>query len=353
MSIESDESPLADFSDESSTAPVKAWSPEQMVRCEECLRANPPTRPTCLYCGFKLPITEATAPLRRPHLRPLEQGELGHNVVLVDSPSRDDAARRDDERVRQAADLLRLEEGQLRTLLDARRPLPLARVPAADEAELMRGQLATLGLRTQIVSDEELAVDSRPPKRVRALELTERSVTGWIFAEAEELRAWWDEIILIVVGRAVVRQVEVEERKARGPEKKLLDTRETDADEVLLDLYTARADGGWRIAAHSFDFSCLGADKELIAAQNVVKLTELVRERAPGATFDDGYYRLRSALAPIWPTEQRTEARGYRRARTGGFITGAATISNNVAQFTAYSRLSHHFERRKRNAGED
>jgi hypothetical protein len=48
------------------------FSHQQMVRCDDCLRANPPTRVTCLYCGYALPQTEASVALAKPTLRPLE-----------------------------------------------------------------------------------------------------------------------------------------------------------------------------------------------------------------------------------------------------------------------------------------
>ncbi|MEJ7618820.1 MAG: hypothetical protein WKF30_18020, partial [Pyrinomonadaceae bacterium] len=84
-----------------------------------------------------------------------------------------------------------------------------------------------------------------------------------------------------------------------------------------------------------------------IAAENINKLIGVVRERAARAAFDDGYYRLRATLEPVWPPEQRTESRGWRRARGGGFNSEAATISTNLNQFTFYSRLRHHFLRRQ------
>ncbi|MEJ7710457.1 MAG: hypothetical protein WKF84_11475 [Pyrinomonadaceae bacterium] len=76
-------------------------------------------------------------------------------------------------------------------------------------------------------------------------------------------------------------------------------------------------------------------------------MISVIRERAVNASFDDGYYRLRTTLEPVWPFEQRTESRGWKRARSGGFSSGAATISTNLSQFTLYSRLRHYFERQR------
>src|ERR1051325_9381926 len=54
-----------------------------MIRCEECLRANPPTRVSCLYCVAPLPLTETSARLIKPVLRPPEKHQLGYNNILL------------------------------------------------------------------------------------------------------------------------------------------------------------------------------------------------------------------------------------------------------------------------------
>ena len=68
--------------------PVEASEPhgfsaEQIIRCEECLRTNPPTRVTCLYCVAPLPLTEDAARLRKPVLRAPEKHQLGYNTILL------------------------------------------------------------------------------------------------------------------------------------------------------------------------------------------------------------------------------------------------------------------------------
>ena len=82
MAKEDDELPLMD---EDAGAPVmpRGFAPGEMVACEACVRANPPTRMNCLYCGAVLPVGEAGQDLRRPTLRALEAWEQGFNVVLV------------------------------------------------------------------------------------------------------------------------------------------------------------------------------------------------------------------------------------------------------------------------------
>ena len=178
----------------------------------------------------------------------------------------------------------------------------------------------------------------------RALELGETEVVAYRFASAEAERVSWSEITLVEAARLFVRQVEIRERKSRRAENEILDASETTTDEAVMDLYTERPDGGWRIAANSFDFSCLQRRKTLLAAENFSTLISIIRERAPQAEFDDSYNTLRQALEPVWPSYQKTETRGWRRDRPGKYSTGEVTTNNNESQFTRYSRLQHYLK---------
>ncbi|HYE65604.1 MAG TPA: hypothetical protein VD966_08475, partial [Pyrinomonadaceae bacterium] len=235
----------------------------------------------------------------------------------------------------------------LRGILATGEPLPLARVATFDEASLIERRIGALGVRSLIISDQDLALDTSPAKRMRAFEFTDGALLGYAVGGMETLRIPWEDILLFVAGRHHLRQVEVEERPGRGPEGEMLEARELSADEALLDLYTAQRDGGWRIAAHGFHFSCLGQQKSLLAAENFKNLTDHLRERAWRAAYDDSYMRLRHALAQVWPPEQSTESRGWRRELPGRYSTEAVTTSDNERQFTRYSRLRHHLKLRQ------
>jgi hypothetical protein len=335
-----------EFSRWDSLGPVqpsaRPWSPDELVHCEKCQRANSPTRGACLYCGVPLPVTEKSAALRRPVIRSLERGETGYNTVVTHRRTTPLAP----ETLARLAELLQLEPEQLETILRAEIPLPLARVASVDEAALIVNQLDACGLKGEIVSDENLTAEARPPFRLRSLEFTERSIIGVGFGETDEQSALWDEVILCVVGRVYVNRMEVEERRARGPENEIIETRELDSDETIIDLYTAGKFGNWRIASHSFDFSCLGNEKSLTVAGNVATLLGVVRASASRALYDESYRRFRQALQPVWPIDRHTESRGWRRTRLGGgFSTQAAMVSNNLSQFTSYSRLRYYFVR--------
>jgi hypothetical protein len=319
-----------------STEP-QAFSPDRMVRCDECLRANPPTRVECLYCGRALPMNEAIATLARPKLRPLEKWEQGFNTILIKAPE----VGLSEEGMLQAAALLHLDAGDLKQIILAPRPLPLVRTAAQAEAVIIEQSLSALGLQTRVVSDQEMAPAIFQPRRLRSLDLGENDFAAFQTSGSDATRIEWSAITMIVTGRVFARQVEFKERKRRGTvEKEIIAASETARDESILDIYTKNPDGSWRIVANNFDFSCLGNRKSLLAGENFSILVRLIRDEAPEAVFDDAYNSLRRVLELVWPSEQQTESRGWQRGR-GGYSTSEVTLTNNEPQFTRYSRLSH------------
>jgi hypothetical protein len=323
---------------------ARPFAPEQMVACEECLRANPPTRLVCLYCGAALPRTKQSAALWRPKLKKLEEWEQGFNVVTLARA----AGALTSDAAEEAASLLGLDVGGLKETVLAGRAMPLARAPSADEAWLIVERLRELGLGTEVFPDEVLA---RRPSRVRAFEFESDAVVCRAGPEAEPRRVAWSEVVLLVTGRVVSRRVEVSERKrGLGGRSETVETRELASDEAVLDLYTSSVEEqeahgaggtGFRVMAGGFDYSCLGGGKGLVAAENFNALVAALRGRAPSAVFDEDYTRLRPLLSDVWPSAERTESLGLRRERAGRFNTEAVTTVSNETQFTRYARLRH------------
>lgn len=321
----------------------RAFSSEQMVACEACLRANPPTRLNCLYCGATLPVTADSAALWRPTLKPLEDWESGYNVVVWPQGGGGEDA--DASALEEASALLRIEAGLLQEILAAGRALPLARAASIEEAQLIERRLAALNFKVETLSDELLAVERLPPQRIRKIELGREALEGWTMGRDEALRMPWAQVLLFVAGRIFTRRVEVEERPGnfkRGAE--ITGAREIFADEAVLDIFASGAAaedvGGWRIMADKFDYSSLGERKKsLLARDNFVSLTKLLREHAPQARFDDEYGNVRQLLNAAWAPAERTMSGGVRRARPGRLNTEAVTITTNEAQFTRYARL--------------
>ena len=323
---------------------VRPFAPEQMVACDACLRANAPTRLSCLYCGAPLAATEESAALRRPALKKLEEWEHGFNVVTLPRA----AGALTSEAAEEAASLLRLDAGALKEIVLAGRAMPLARASTADEAWLVVERLRALGLFTEVFPDEVLA---RRPLRVRAFDFEEGALVCRPGPGAEPRRVPWPEVVLLAAARVVSRRVEVAERK-RGPggRSETVETRELASDESVLDIYTTFGEGhaaptgdeaGFRVLSGGFDYSCLGAAKGLLAAENFAALVAALRGRAASAVYDEEYARLRPLLSGVWPSAERTESLGLRRERAGRVNAEAVTTVSNEGQFTRYARLRH------------
>ena len=139
------------------------FAPDQMVRCEECLRSNPPTRLSCLYCAGPLPVSEKTAALLKPSLKPMENWALGYNNICLPQ-----ATEISSEALSEAAGLLKLDLKDIRLLLSSPTPMPLARTDTRDEAELIERRLKALGVETAIISDADLELRESPPVRLRS-----------------------------------------------------------------------------------------------------------------------------------------------------------------------------------------
>jgi hypothetical protein len=328
----------------------RGFTPEQMIVCDACLRVNPPTRAHCMYCAAALPATTETLALRQPTLRHLEHWERGYNCILLPASL---AASPSEEEIAEAARLVRLDSDTLKSILKAAAPLPLARAATLEDALLIKNRLGALqGFDVLIASDVELGLNNAT-KSVRALDFTDEALILHLMG-GETQRILWPDVSLLVVGRLFVRRIEVEERARRGkPENEIVDAREFDADEALLDLYIARDANNcdaWRIGSSNFDFSCLGANKSLLATENFRALNAALRERARDAQFSDSYHGARRFLNFVWPLEQRTKSRGWQRSRPGRYSTQATIMSDNEKQFTLYSRLQNYLKMRSESA---
>jgi hypothetical protein len=329
--------------DEPLRSEPRGFSPEQMVTCETCLRANPPTRTACLYCGAGLPVSDSTDLLRNLQLRQPETWEQGFNVILI--PIDGDLS---SDTLRTVATLLKIEVETVERILTGGEPFPVTRATSEDDVAVIARQLGSLGVNVISVADREL--DAYSPVRVRAMEFSEDELVLHPVGVPGGVRVPWSELILFVAGRRTVRKLEYAERQAKKKEKEIVDSHETSADEQRLDFYTAEDKSGWRIAVDNFDFSCLGPAKTLIAATNFQTLTATLRKRAAGAIYDDSYQRTRHLLTEVWPLDEQTASLGLRKQRIGRVDIAAMTTTDNDTQFTRYSRLRHYFVRRQMDA---
>ena len=322
-------------------AEPQGFSAEQMIRCEECLRANPPTRVSCLYCGAPLPVTESSARLRKPVLRQPEKHQPGYSTILVPA---DRVV--SDEIINRVAALLELSPDNVQALMSVSVPMPVARTASREEAELVVERLLSLGLTCRTLSDEDLGLSfsDNTLKRVRAMRFDDVLLTIQL-AGGDEIEVTWADVILIMPGRLIETRVEITERLSRKPETELVDTSEFFRDETVIDFYTATHPFTWRVGASGFDFSCLENEKTLIANENIARLRRVLAAKAVNAQFDDSYHSVRGLLEFAWSTQQENQSSGWRRSAPGKLSVGLSTTKSNEIQFTRYSRLRYYFSR--------
>jgi len=319
--------------------PVQAeeigFKPDELIHCQKCSRTNPPNRLKCLYCGAELEISAETAANFKPNLRKLESWESGFNLISTPKDEKVSA-----EAVAQAAKIIGLDKEVLQKIFDAGKPLPAVRCETAREAGILQNRLREIGLETSIVADEKLAAENLP-KRLRGLEFQDDKILLILFNndEVEEISA--ADLNLIVTGAIFQKAVEATEARKKG-ESKILDATETASDESLIDIYTKNNPNGYRILTKGFDFSCLGAEKGILARENIKKLVAKLQTAAPNAKLIDDYLALRNILGEVWEIEQRKDSQGLTRQRFGKFDLSNVSTSNNLQQFTKYSRLQRH-----------
>ncbi len=317
--------------------PVQAENPafksEEMIVCKKCERMNPPTRLACLYCGAELELGEAQSEFLKPKLRKLENWEKGFNLIYSTDSENFDVSK-----LPEIAKILKCEKEFLEKLIAAKKSLPLARSESKKEAEIVQNLLTKFGFQTLIISDEDLAIE-KPARRLRGIEFLDDKIILILFNQDEIVEIAKKDLAVIVSGAIFERKVEATERRVKKGENKILQTDETASDEFLIDVYSREDTIGYRIPAKGFDFSCLAAEKGILANENLKRLAQKLREAAPEAEFVDDYLKMREILGNIWQVEERTDSQGLKREGFGKFNLGNITTINNLSQFTKYSRL--------------
>ncbi len=320
-----------------SDAKPQSLAPAEMITCDECLRANPPTRAKCLYCAAILPATTNTRNSQSP-VQPVAESPgstaVNSGFLVVLAPAQIKVLTGSS--LVEAAATLGLKTSEVQIAVGPGRPVPLARAATIEQATTIAGRLVPLGIGLDIFREDTLKLDL-PMTRIRALEFTNEGVAATpLRGTGTSLK--WDDLILIVAGRWLVKRVEVEERRRRSSTKPLA-SRELFSDEPLMDLYTRSDEAGFRVYSSSFDFSCLGTEKSVTAFENFTKLLNLLGRRAPKVEVDETYHSIRAVLGSIWPLEPQMSKGERRRSGTGKVDVSTVTTVDNETQFNCYSRL--------------
>ncbi len=309
-----------------------AFKPEELILCKNCARTNPPTRLNCFYCGVELELSAEQAAKIAPVLRKLENWENGFNLIYL--PNSENI---NHETTAQIAKFVGLENEMLQKIFDANKPLPIVRTESLREAEVLQNRFNESNLNSLIFSDESLDAENFP-KRLRGLEFEDGKILLFLFNNDEIEKINIADLNLIVSGAIFEKSVESLEKRKKG-ENKILEASETASDEILIDIYTKDDSTGYRILTKGFDFSCLGAEKGILARENIKKLIIKLQTVAPNAKTVDDYLSLRNVLGEIWEVEQRKDSKGLTRQRFGKFDLSNVSSSSNLQQFTKYSRL--------------
>ena len=309
-----------------------------MIRCEQCLRANPPTRAVCLYCAAPLPVTESSALLRKPILLSPEKSEPGYNSIFAGWEQSRNA-------VSDVAEFIRLSSDALEKIIASNLRLPIARTATREEAQLLSERLRDLGLQTETVSDGDLGISERNVIRVRSLVFEDEQLL--VSGRGEPSTLKYSDLLLLVQARLLTKTTSVKERKSRGAENEILDASEFYADEFVADLYSSSYEQTWRIAGNSFDFSCLNDRKALVVKENMATLVQTFLSKSPAIVIDNSYNGLRGVLDLVWGSDKVTKSDGWRRDSPGRLTVGATTTHSNESQFTRYSRLKYYLLRQQ------
>jgi hypothetical protein len=234
----------------------------------------------------------------------------------------------------------RLEKQFLSKIFESQRKLPIVRLESQKECEILQKNFQNAGVETLIIGDEVLMSETLP-KRLRGLEFADGKLILILFNNDETVEVLCEDLTVIVSGAVFQKAVESTEKRKKG-ESKILSTSETASDEFLFDIYGKNNANGFRILTKGFDFSCLGAEKGILARENLQKLIVKLQNVAPNTKLVDDYLAVRELLGEVWEIEQRNDPLGLKRQSFGKFDFANIASSSNESQFTKYSRLQWH-----------
>lgn len=302
----------------------------ELIACSKCGRTNAPNRLKCMYCAAELDVPESIKQhVQLRQTRP-EAWENGFNVICLRVPEMPPE-------LTETARSTGIEEEFLTKAIQGELPLPIARVGSGAEAKTIAERLAANGIETSIADDKTL--DAYRPRRVRAIEIDEDSLTFVLFNSDEVIRVNQGDIGLIVAGKYFENEVQTTElRKFRKGE--LEDQILSNSKSSVIDVYTNEE--AFRIHEHGFDFSCLGDEKTLVAADNIEKLIEMIRRIASNAEYDARYEQTRELLGTVWAMDEAQEAGGVSRSGFGKLLVSRSTRQTNKTQFNRYSAMLRH-----------
>lgn len=305
------------------------YSESELTKCPKCLRPNSPDRFECIYCGSVLGDREKDITIDRTAP---EAWENGSDLILINAGGSESS-------IAAAAKIIGLPQEVVADIVNARRPLPLTRLKDRASAEAISELLSEHAFDVKLVEDAEMR-PTENPRRIRGVEFSDGEITFTDFNTHEKITVEVSDIELIVSGKLMTTRVESTEKIARKKEPKLIDRAELSTDTLLLDIYVRGDAKGARIISTGFDFSCLGESKAMFAAENMLLLTEKIRSLAGAEKYVGDYDECRNVLNAVWPVTTRRDSKGMRRSILKGSSVESVATSDNLEQFTRFSRLN-------------
>lgn len=304
------------------------YNAAELITCKKCGRSNAPDRFECIYCGTALEGAGETVDLERLRSRELEDWENGINIVLLNSSLSEEAELH--------LSKLGLEGKSVKRIAEFQTPTPITRVATESAAKIIGEQLETAGAEIKLVSDEDLAVHSLPV-RLRSIAIYEANLQVITFNSDETVEFPAGKLMLLVTGSIVETRSETRLKKKKG-EYVGVDDLIVTADTGVADIFFDGDLRGFRILTSGFDFSVLGEDKSLLAADNLRTLVEKLCAVNGDAVLIGDYQRKRTVLDHVWPCTVRSESKGVQRSGFRLSVSKGAA-SSSEGQFTKYSRL--------------
>jgi hypothetical protein len=209
------------------------------------------------------------------------------------------------------------------------------------DAGLLGARLSNIGFDCAIVGDDLLQAKV-PPTRVRQIYFEDSRSLLKDFNTGKETAVQKDQRVLIVVGTIVKTSFE-ENSKLSKRTMKTMDESQTVSEELFADIYPPSEVYGFRIRSSGFDFSCLGEQMSPIAAENMVKLIDQLRNWFTAAKFVDAFRIVSPLLNSIWPPDEIRQSSQISRGPLGGVRKQSVRVLDNTIQFTKFSRLQRHF----------
>jgi hypothetical protein len=305
------------------------FAADALLTCGKCGRTNAPNRPDCMYCGTRL---EGSTAEERIDVRELESWENGFNVVVLGAAL--DGAK---PAAAMLASTVGMEPEVFESVLTSRTPLPVARLESERQASILIEKLADHGVKATVVADDTLSPHA-PPIRLRGLEFGRDEIVLLPFSGGADVYVGRDDIAIIVPGLVYESRTESIEKRKRKVTTTVGEATMS-SDETVIDIYSRSDEIGWRIPTSGFDFSCLGADKTLLAADNMERLIARLQDFAPEATVVLDYLRVRPLLEHCWPSESRKDGLGFKRSGFARKDISSVYSTNNSLQLLKYSRL--------------